>query len=75
MEFIIKDPYANAFNFKPLKSPWFNDSTYKYENGKYILAMTLDLWERKYEIDSLTSFLKLSVNYYNSTKNSTIFND
>lgn len=37
------DPYANAFNLPGSKSIWMSDRT----------AMREELWERKYEIDSL----------------------
>ena len=33
ISFIIFDPYANAFNKIPLKSPWANDFTYKRDNS------------------------------------------
>ena len=29
ISFVLLDPYANAFNKKPLESPWINDKTYK----------------------------------------------
>ena len=52
---ILIDPYANAFNKTELESPWINDLTYKRNNeGKYELAMNKKIWERKYELDSLT---------------------
>lgn len=40
---ILIDPYANAFNLPGEKSLWMSDRT----------AMREELWERKYEIDSL----------------------
>ena len=40
---ILIDPYANAFNVPGEKSIWMSDRT----------AMREELWERKYEIDSL----------------------
>lgn len=40
---ILIDPYANAFNLPGSKSIWMSDRT----------AMREELWERKYEIDSL----------------------
>lgn len=47
---------------------WDSDITYKFDsNGKRIDAMIPELWERKYEIDSVAAFLKLSYNYYYHT--------
>ena len=40
---ILIDPYANAFNYGPAKSPWSGDRT----------RMKPELHERKWEIDSL----------------------
>ena len=40
---ILIDPYANAFNLPGEKSIWMSDRT----------AMREEVWERKYEIDSL----------------------
>ena len=43
MKCILLDPYANAFNAKSDGSGWMQDKT----------EMKPELWERKYEIDSL----------------------
>ena len=43
MQLIRLDPYANAFNMGADGSPWMKDHT----------QMRPELWERKYEIDSL----------------------
>ena len=52
---ILLDPYANAFNKNPKRSPWANDQTYKLVNGSKVRAMNDNLWERKFELDSLMS--------------------
>lgn len=62
---IIIDPYANAFNKDQFKSPWYNDMTYKIVDGKRVKAMTEQLWERKFELDSLMCPLFLMC-YYTS---------
>ena len=61
--YIIKDPYANAFNEEandrghvndiPKKSPW--------------------VWERKYEIDSLCYPVRLAYLYWKATEDGSIF--
>lgn len=50
MECILFDPYANAFNAKADGSGWMQDKT----------DMKPELWERKYEIDSLCHPMRLS---------------
>ena len=50
MQLILLDPYANAFNMGSEGSPWQIDRT----------DMRPELWERKYEIDSLCYPLQLS---------------
>ena len=47
---ILLDPYANAFNMPGKTSLWMSDRT----------AMKPELWERKYEIDSLCHPLRLA---------------
>jgi hypothetical protein len=54
---ILIDPYANAFNFGPGKSPWLSDRT----------AMKPELHERKWEIDSLCSPVRLAHGYWKAT--------
>jgi meiotically up-regulated gene 157 (Mug157) protein len=51
------DPYANAFNRGPGHSEWQSDRT----------AMKPELHERKYELDSLCAFLRLSCGYVRAT--------
>lgn len=64
MRCILIDPYANAFNAAPTGSgEWADDLT----------NMRPELWERKYEIDSLCYPVQLSYLYYRSTADETIF--
>lgn len=65
---ILISPYANAFNKEPLKSEWWNEQTYKLINGKKVLAMNDNLWERKFELDSLMSPFFIMCKYYEATK-------
>jgi hypothetical protein len=63
-QFIIHDPYANAFNDAP--------------NGKGhqkdITAMTPWIWERKYEVDSLCYPIQLSYLLWKNTGRTAQFN-
>jgi meiotically up-regulated gene 157 (Mug157) protein len=62
---VLSDPYANAFNRNPHPSEWVTDQT----------AMTDDLHERKYELDSLCAVLRLSAGYHAATGDSTCFDE
>ena len=74
ISFIIFDPYANAFNKTPLKSPWVNDITYKRDNmGNFENAMNPNLWERKFELDSIIFPLYIMSKYVLLTKDFTVF--
>lgn len=62
-EYILIDPYANAFNKEPnsrghhditLRNPW--------------------VWERKFELDSLCYPIQLCADYWKATNDSSIFN-
>ena len=76
MSFILLDPYANAFNKKPLKSPWFDDITYKRnKEGELEKAMNENIWERKFELDSLLFPLFIMCKYYLYTKDFNIFKE
>lgn len=65
------DPYANAFNYDSTghADSHKSDSTTKpdYLDSK-TNAMINEIFERKYEIDSLAAMLKLSYAYYINTK-------
>lgn len=57
---ILLDPYANAYNFNRTGSDWDSDITTKLlANNTAVDAMIPELWERKFEIDSLAAVLKL----------------
>jgi meiotically up-regulated gene 157 (Mug157) protein len=60
---MITDPYANAFNKDGDWSCWSQDNT---EMGPFI-------WERKYEVDSLAFPLYLLTEYYQKTRDQTVF--
>ena len=62
---ILRDPYANAFYRTPDKiSQWKSDHT----------TMLPGVHERKYELDSLASVLRLAVGYYEATQDPAPFN-
>ncbi|WP_394845253.1 glycoside hydrolase family 125 protein [Pendulispora brunnea] len=60
---ILLDPYANAFNNGPTGGPWQSDLT----------DMKLELWERKYEIDSLCYPVRLAHEYWKITGDTSPF--
>ena len=60
---IIIDPYANAFNPKPMPNgEWMKDT-----------GMKPMLHERKWEIDSLCYPIRLAYNYWKETKDTSVF--
>jgi len=65
---ISQDPYANAYNYPTAISPAF------FNDDKVVPAPPPSVFESKYELDSLASFLKLSRTYYNQTKDASYFN-
>lgn len=63
--FILIDPYANAFNESGNGNCWEQDKT----------DMKPELWERKFEIDSLCFPIELAYLYWKYCKKDTIFDD
>lgn len=62
---VLHDPYANAFNEENNNKGHQTDLT----------KMTGNVWERKYEIDSLCSPIQLSYLYWKNTGKSNHFDD
>jgi hypothetical protein len=62
---ILIDPYANAFNDGPTGSPWAKDLT----------TMKPELHERKWEIDSLCSPVRLAHGYWKATGDASCFDE
>jgi meiotically up-regulated gene 157 (Mug157) protein len=65
-EYVLKDPYANAFYNDPeKKGEWTTDHT----------DMKPGVHERKYEIDSLCYPIRLAYNYWKNTGDTAPFDD
>jgi uncharacterized protein len=67
---VLLDPYANAFQLSAAAGPGphADDSTTRPAfAGTTIDAMTPDIFERKWEVDSLANVLRLSALYFNAT--------
>lgn len=62
---ILIDPYANAFNYDKKESIWINDLT----------EMKPELHERKWELDSLCYYIRLSYNFWKLTGDTSCFSD
>ena len=60
---ILLDPYANAFNKGPTGSPFASDET----------QMRPEIWERKYELDSLCYPVRLAHGYWKATGDASPF--
>lgn len=73
---VLIDTYANAFQLEGSgPSPHSDDITTKPTfAGAQLDAMTLPIFERKYEVDSLANVLKLSGDYYSQVGDLTPFN-
>lgn len=78
---ILLDPYANAFVDKDIagnekgfwdnKKPWYQQILpWKKEKRLWEKGV----WERKYELDSLGAFFRISSGYYEATGDTTPFN-
>ena len=66
IEFVLLDPYANAFYDDNQKvSEWKNDYT----------EMKPGVHERKWEVDSLCYVMRLSYHYWKTTGDTSIFDD
>lgn len=63
-EQILLDPYANAFNDGPTGSKWSTDSTNR---------MIPEVYERKWEIDSLCYPVRLAYHYWQTTGDASVF--
>jgi len=62
---VLLDVYANAFNKGFEGGPWMSDETSTLGFlGTRKNAMTMQLHERKYELDSICAVIKLSYTYY-----------
>lgn len=64
-QYMLIDPYANAFNEEPNGNGHQDDVT----------DMSPIVWERKYEIDSLCYPVQLAYLYWKETKDDAIFDD
>lgn len=62
---IVIDPYANAFNIGPTGDGWKTDQT----------QMNPNVYERKWEIDSLCNPLRLAYEYWKVTGDTSIFDE
>ena len=63
MQYILIDPYANAFNIEPNKQGHQTDKT---DQNDWV-------WERKFELDSLLYPIQLLWAFWNMTSDETIF--
>ena len=65
VDYILLDPYANAFLGEPDVEREYHDTT----------IMKPYVWERKYELDSLCYPVKLTYQYYQETKDQSLFDE
>lgn len=77
-ECVLTDPYANAFNQRPDAQAGGNQAdmtTRPSFLGTRVGAMTRQVFERKFEIDSLLAFIKLANGYWAATADDAPFRD
>lgn len=77
---VLMDPYANSFSFSSEDiacdiGAWTLDNTTKRDpkTGLRVDAMTIGVHQRKWEMDSLASVLKVGRLYYDATNDSEPF--
>ena len=70
---VLADPYANSFSFSPADiacdaDAWLKDNTTKLDrSGDRVDGMSIPVHQRKWEMDSLASVLRLARMYYEAT--------
>lgn len=73
VESVLADPYANSFSFSPEDiacdtGAWLKDNTTKLnQDGERVDAMSVAVHQRKWEMDSLASVLRLARGYFEAT--------
>eukprot|EP00948_MAST-09A_sp_MAST-9A-sp1_P003882 g3882.t1 len=78
---VLHDSYANSISFsaddiKCNKNPWLYDNTTMLNAaGERVSAMTPEVHQRKWEMDSLASTMKLARLYYESTHDAEPFDE
>lgn len=64
MDMVLLDNYANAFNEEPNGAKWDQDRT-DFDHPQ--------IWERKYEVDSLCAAIHLAHDYWQATGDTSVF--
>ena len=70
---VLADPYANSFSFSPADiacnaGAWLKDNTTRLDAaGRRVNGMSTAVHQRKWEVDSLASVLKLARMYHDAT--------
>ena len=75
---VLLDPYANSFDYsyadrKCNMGAWTRDNTTMLKHGKRVNGMQLGIHQRKWEMDSLCSVMKLGRLYFEATGDATPF--